>query len=300
MINRIILVLIIILVLPATIYASAEDYLILQDMGIYKLFTGIQGRSYSGPPRKYRQINSGGVLQAADHFSENDICYEASYTQPSSKWPFVKVDVTQHAGGDSDKWLMHELDDAFRDDYGIPDISYSPRQIDGNTVLVCSSGGRDYRWISGYKVISIEYTDFEMEKPEPLEVVKAYLAKHPSSIKPFTTIQLRTADNKIMWIKDEMERRLWLCDKWFAALQEGKAVQEDVLSNVIESMTVFIKYREKYYGVSATTDKNALNDYNKQHDIVFIKNKLMEYKSWWASHKDGIIRDLIMKMKVSK
>ncbi len=39
----------------------------------------------------------------------------------------------------------------------------------------------NYRWISGNKVIMLEYHDTGMTKPEPIEAVRAYLAKHPST-----------------------------------------------------------------------------------------------------------------------
>jgi len=87
-------------------------------------------------------------------------------------------------------------------------------------------------------------------------------------------------------LKDEMERRLWLCDKWFYQLQLGKAEQKAVLQNTVDSMQVFLNYREKYYGIAAKDDKNLLSNYLMQNNGTGIKNKLKEYKGWWSVNKD--------------
>ena len=63
-------------------------------------------------------------------------------------------------------------------------------------------------------------------------------------------------------------------------------------------MTVFLNYRDKYYGVSASSDKTALATYQNSGYITSLKAKLLEYKTWWASNKDGFVRSLLMKMKV--
>ena len=286
MTKRLVIFIFLICILPALIYAAVTDYLILEDIGTYKLFTGITGRVFSGPPSKYSQTATGGILDAAGHFSENDQSYEASYTTIGSKWPFIKVEVTQHAGSDSDKWLLHEVEKSFRTYYGIPGDPYAMRVIDGNTIIVYGSAGWAYRWVSGNKVIQISYYDSQMEKPEPLEVVSAYLAKHPSTLTPITSADLRTDTNKTKWIKDEMDRRLWLCDKWFYQLQLQKAELNKVLRESVDSMNVFLDYREKYYGISATEEKKLLGEYLRANDGTAIKNKLAEYKAWWNENKD--------------
>jgi len=89
----------------------------------------------------------------------------------------------------------------------MPGKSYGPEKIEGQTILVDSAGGNDYRWLSGNKIIKIEYIDLQMTKSEPLEVIKAYLVKHPSTIATFTLQELRNSANVTKWIKDEMERR---------------------------------------------------------------------------------------------
>ena len=278
---------VIIFILPHLLYAAVTDYLIIQDISPYKLFTGVSGRVFSGPPSKYSQTNTGGVLDAAGHFSENDISYEASYTESGSKWPFVKAEVTQHAGSDSDRWLLHEVEKSFRTYYGIPGDPYAMRVIDGNTIIVYGSAGWAYRWVSGNKIIQISYHDSQMEKPEPLEVVNAYLLKHPSTLTPMTSADLRTDANKTAWIKDEMDRRLWLGDKWVARIEAESNLDE--LRNVVKSLNVFLDYREKYYGIDAAAEKKTLWEYQQAKNKAGIKTKLEEYKTWWEGNKDNPI-----------
>jgi hypothetical protein len=201
----------------------------------------------------------------------------------------IEVHVTKHAGADSDKWLSHELERDFRNYYGLPGDSYVMRIINGNTIMAAGSGGWDYRWISGYKVIHIEYTDLQMTKPEPLEVVQAYLAKFPSTLPSISSADLRTATNEATWIKDEMDRRLWLCDKWFYQLQLQKVQQGEALQAAVKSMNIFLDYREKYFGVKAANEKNLLAGYLNTNNGTKIKAKLDEYKSWWAANKASAI-----------
>jgi len=199
------------------------------------------------------------------------------------------VQITQHAGSDSDRWLLHEVDSEFRNYYGIPDLSFTNKNINGHIVFVFSSGGRDYRWINGNKVVMIEYTDLMMEKSEPVEVVKAYLAKHPSTLSSITLKELRSIENTTKWIKAEMERRLWLGDKWFAQLQVGNVELPKVLMQSVKHMNVFLDYREKYYGIASTPEKKSLWEYLQAKDGTSIRNKLGEYKTWWDANKAGAI-----------
>lgn len=269
----------ILLALPALGLAQEiGNYLIMNDIGEYKF-----------RPKRVITIGNAGVLVPTGHFpGHGDMTYEGIYIHPQT-YLGVTVQVTQHAGSDSDKWLLHEVERDFRNYYGLPGDSYVIRIIDGSVIMAAGSGGWDYRWLSGNKVIRIEYTDLMMEKPEPLEVVKAYLAKHPSTLTPITSADLRNKDNETKWIKDEMDRRLWLCDKWFYQLQLGKAEQNKVLQESVRSMNVFLDYREKYYGIKAANDKNLLSNYLLQNNGTAIKNKLAEYKNWWNANKSGAI-----------
>ena len=261
------------------------DYLILQDIGQFKLDKPekmLPGEPPMGGPRTYEGDSA---VASSGHFPDHiDKSYEVMYLGgEANASPTVKV--AQHSGGDFDQWLRHELERDFRNYFGLPGDSYVTRQIDGNNILAAGSGGWHYRWLSGNKVISIEYTDLQMEKQEPLDVVKAYLAKHPSTLTPVTSADLRTSDNKTKWIKGEMERRLWLCDKWFMALQLEKAAVDEVAKESVDHMIVFLDYREKYYGVSANDEKQALWVALSRKDNTSIKNKLEVYKTWWAANK---------------
>jgi len=199
----------------------------------------------------------------------------------------VEIQITKHSGTDSDKWLLHELDIEFRNYYGIPE--YYLKNIDGNMVYVYGSGGRDYRWLSGNKVIMIEYHDSQLTKPEPVEVIQAYLAKHPSTLPMITMKELNSAANKTAWIKDEMDRRLWLCDKWFMQLQLRKVEEKQVYQESVKSMNIFLDYREKYCGMKAADEKNLLAGYLNTNNGTGIKAKLKEYKDWWVVNKEKAI-----------
>jgi hypothetical protein len=164
----------------------------------------------------------------------------------------------------------------------MPGDSYAGVKVDGNTIFEFGSGGWDYRWLSGNKVIVIEYTDLQMTKPE---IVRAYLAKHPSTLPPMTLPDLRSAEYKTTWIKDEMQRRLWLCDKWLTQVRLGKAELNKILDTLVKNMFVFLDHREKYYGLTAKNEKIAVVGYLGAKNEVGIKGKLTEYKNWWNINK---------------
>jgi hypothetical protein len=182
-------ILIVAVIMLVAIVALAADnaatYLIMGDIPPYYRLT----QAFDAYTDKLKTIpgytmhGGSGMLAGADHFlfDHSDITYETTY-QSDELDMGMSVQITQHSGSDSDKWLMHEVDSDFRSYYGIPTESYSPLKIDAQTILDDSVAGETYRWISGNKVIEIKYRDLEMTKPEPLEVVKAYLAKHPSTI----------------------------------------------------------------------------------------------------------------------
>ncbi len=258
---------------------ETANYLIFNDIGEYKY----------RPKRTTETYGNSGVLISADHFDldHNDITYGARYVHPVTILG-VEVQVTRHTDPpDSLRWLLHELDLEFRNYYGIP--GYYIKTINGNTVYVYGAGGRDYRWLSGNKVILIEYHDSQLTKPEPIEVIQAYLTKHPSTLPAVTMKELNSAANKTTWIKDEMDRRLWLCDKWFYQLQLGKVQQNQVFQEAIKSMNVFLDYREKYYGIKVAAEKNLLASYLNTNNGTGIKAKFTEYKNWWTANKSGSI-----------
>ncbi len=288
--NRILLTLLIILFVIPTMSFSQDisNYLILEDIGPYKISKPeklFPGELPIGGPRTY---DSHGIIGATGHFPDHtDKTYTVMYLGETDDLPSPTVQVTQHIGSDSDKWLLHEVDRDFRTYYGLPGRAYSHRQIDGHTVLKVAAGGRNYRWVSGNKVIMIEYHDSQLSKPEPIEVVKAYLSKHPSTLQYMSLTELRSEENKMKWIKDEMDRRLWLGDKWIARIETVGNLNE--LGSVVKSLNVFLDYREKYYGIEVATEKQTLSEYLLAKNQAGIKTKLEEYKTWWATNKDKAI-----------
>ena len=289
MIKRIFL-LIILLVYPAINYAEVADHLLLQDIGLYRLDKPekmFPGEPPMGGPRTY---DSAGIIAGVGHFNLDHIdkTYEVMYLGGDANVS-PTVQVTKHSNSESDKWLLHEVDASLRNYYGMPGKSYMVRQINGNNIILYGAGGWSYRWISGNKIINIEYTDLEMTKPEPLEVVQAYLAKHPSTLPPLTAAIQRSAESKTKWIKDEMDRRLWLCDKWFMQLQLRKVEEKQVYQESVKSMNIFLDYREMYYGMKAADEKNLLAGYLNTNNGTGVKAKLKEYKDWWVVNKEKAI-----------
>ncbi len=291
---KLIIIVIGFLILPNMLWAqNISDYLILQDIGSYirkvqtKDFRTLQLKTIQG----YTITKNAGVLMGADHFlldhddKNNETVYDSDVTDLS-----VKVQVTQHAGADSDRWLMHEVEDNYRDGddedgrLGLPTDGAVVRKIENNRVLWLGIGGGSFRWMSNNVVIHISYTDLQGAKPEPIAVVQAYLAKFPSTI-TVTDAEFKSNAYNIKWIKDEMERRLRLCDKWNIQNQAGKVTPKDMIYSLSRSLEVFIHYRQKYYGVSADTELKALRSYKMDSDLPGLQTKLTQYKTWWNANK---------------
>jgi hypothetical protein len=280
-------------------YAYAQnpsDYLILQDINSYKFKTQsknpITKRTKTIPG--YWIYNNSGALMGTGHFvlDHDDISYETVYENKDVGLG-VEIKVTQHTGGDSDRWLLHELEDSYRDpddedgQLGLLLQATRLREINGNKIIGRRSNG--YTWVSNNVVVDISYTDLQGNKPEPLEVIQAYLVKFPSTI-TMTPADFKASAHNIQWIKDEIDRRLWLCDKWNAQSQAGSVTQVDLIYNLVRSMNVFLNYRQKYYGVSAQADLDLLDGYKQNKNIASVQTKLTEYKTWWVKHKDKSIK----------
>ena len=83
-----------------------------------------------------------------------------------------------------------------------------------------------------------------------------------------------------------MDRRLWLCDKWFMQLQLKKVEARQAYEASVKSVNIFLDYREKYYGLKAADEKNLLFGYLMQNNGTGIKAKVDEYKKWWVVNKE--------------
>jgi hypothetical protein len=286
---KIITLIISILLLPYVAAAqNISDYLILQDIGPCKLSTPVKYLPGEPPTGGPRVDDSSGVLKSADHFPDHtDRSYEVMYLGGGVN-PSPKVEVTQHAGGDSDRWLLHEIEDSFRSSkierLGLLIKGSRVVEINGNKIIARTG----YRWVSNNVVVDISYTDLDGNKSEPLEIVQAYLAKFPSTITA-TDAVFKSNDYNVKWIKDEMDRRLWLCDKWNAQYQAGQAKQKDLIDELADNMEDFLNYQQKYYGVTADADLEALFNYKQKNDLVSIQTKLTEYKTWWNANKTKAI-----------
>jgi hypothetical protein len=273
---------------------NISDYLILQDIGSYKFSTQnvnpITDEVKQVPG--YTVTNNSGVLMGVDHYflDHKDKTYETVYESDVTDLG-IEVQVTQHTGGDSDRWLLHEIEDIYRsvksEKLGLPIQATRIREVGGNKII--GRRGNGYLWVSNNVVVNVSYTDLQGNKPEPLEIVQAYLTKFPSTITA-TDAVFKSAAYNVQWIKDEMDRRLWLCDKWNAQFQAGTVAQADLIYNLVRSMNVFLNYRQKYYGVEAQADLDLLEGYKRKEDITSIQTKLTEYKTWWAKNKDKRIR----------
>jgi hypothetical protein len=66
----------------------------------------------------------------------------------------------------------------------------------------------------------------------------------------------------------------------------GKVELRKTLREVVDHLRVFLDYRQRYYGVKATDDKNQLWEYLQANDGTSIKKKLREYKDWWLENKE--------------
>jgi hypothetical protein len=289
MIKKIFILILSIVISPALIYAAVSDFLILQDIGSYKFIT----ESKNPLTKKIAQIpgyimsNNSGVVAGSGHFGLDhvDATYETYYESDVVDLG-VKVQVTKHLGADSDKWLMHEIEDGFKKRYSLGSAyaGKNPiRDFSGNRIFYM---WREYRWISNNIVVIIEASDQKGLKPEPTEIVQAYMQKFPSTIP--SALVLDDA-HKVQWIKDEMDRRLWLCDKWFMQLQLRKVDEKQAYQESFESMNIFLDYREKYYGLKGADEKNLLAGYLNTNNGTGIKTKLDEYKKWWVVNKDKAI-----------
>lgn len=256
---------------------NPADYLILQSIGQY---------SSSG---KGRCGEGSGIIGTADHFDEDHnvtTCRTGYYFMQQDLAVSIKVE--QHTGGDSDRWLLHEVEDNYHDDetetMGLLTDGAVMRKVNNQRVLWLGIGGGTFRWVSNNVVVSISYTDLQGTKPEPIEVVKAYLTKFPSTI-TITDAELKASAHNVQWIKDEIDRRLWLCDKWNAQFQAGQNNQNDLIYNLDRNINVFLNYRQKYYGMASENDIITLRAFIRANDLTSIQTKLTEYKTWWNANK---------------
>ncbi len=268
---KLIVFIISLVLIPTVICANGtEDYLILQDIAQYKLTKGLlfRGKMVGAEPKVSRVGNDVNGFYTS---------YETSYAGGEG-YSAPKVEIRVY---ELTQWLLHEVERGFR--FGDYEEDMTPsrfRNIGGNYIFYSKLGGGGYRWISNNIVIDIEYTDLYQQKSEPMEVVEAYLAKFPSTISAMTIDQ---AHNEI-WIKDEMDRRLWLGGKWMGEIKTAGDL--DKLRDVVKNLNIFLDYREKYFGIETGDEKNALFTAQQSKNKAAIEAKLNDYYKWWNENKD--------------
>ena len=254
------------------------DHLITTDIDVYRPSKNPSGGV--GP----------GVLALANHFfyDHRDVNYRISYFDLATKTG-ATVQVTEHSGGDSDRWLLHEAERDFRNYFGFPGKSYVIREIDGHRIMAAGIGGWAYRWLSGNHLIHIEYTDLQMTKSEPLQIVEAYLAKYPPTLPPMTTEGLRSSEDISEWVKNEMERTLWLCEKWFHYYEtDGREVKR-AIRKVKGFLETFVRFQEEFFPEEIEDLELRLLEIHLAADIRGLRDLHSTYGRWWKESKDRCI-----------
>lgn len=270
---------------PDIIAAGASDYLILQSIGEYHN----SGKGKCG--------EGSGIIAATGHYGEDhsDLTCRTGYYNKGQDLA-ISIVVTQHAGSESDRWLLHEVEDGIRDSENLEEKIHDGggiREIDGNKIFYYSHptwGGGYYRWISNTKkVVYINYSG-NKGKPEPLEVVRAYLQRFPSSI-TYTDAYIKSRAHNEEWLRDEMERRIWLSEKWMGLIKAQSKPEE--LDRVRKHLEVFLKYREKYLGVKVTQKEvEGLERVEESGDVVGMEGKVKGYREWWESNRSKPLQNV--------
>jgi len=77
--------------------------------------------------------------------------------------------------------------------------------------------------------------------------------------------------------------------KWNAQSQAGGVTQADLMVKLLENMSVFLKYREKYYKIAART---KLIRWARIMKITtsHLPGQTEEYKTWWANIREKTLR----------
>jgi len=238
----------------------------------------------------YTTVNNAGILVFTGHFPDHrDTTYKVDYVNMSIPLS-VEVQVTQHSGSDSDRWLLHEVERGFRSDDLEAEYEGVIKELDGNKIFTWLYG-TSYRWVSNNIVVYIRYSDPELSKPEPLEVVRAYLRKFPSSI-TYTDAYVKTRAHNEQWLRDEMERRIWLSEKWVVLVEDGKGDLYAELREVYRHLDVFLKYREKYLGVEGGDDRSDIENALVSRNVSDMGKKVKELRAWWNKNKTKQLKNV--------
>ena len=268
-----------------------SDFLILEDIGEYKLsfetMDLILLRTKKGPGYVVKS-SSGYLLPSHCIIDHQDITFTATYFNPKDHRLWVKVDVTKHQGGDSDRWLANELESAFWGAQGI-----SLRNIDGNHIFIKEETEYsttseknvtvltlykkiEYGWLSGNIVVRFQYHQYEKEYGPP-QLLSKYLKKHPSTIS-LTVEDASSKYHERQYLHDKMKRQLWLGNKWRSQAENGVIEADEGMALMVKQMFLFLNTREKVLGIKAEKEKMKLWKLLESKDKDSITNILSAYQ----------------------
>jgi len=255
-----------------------SDYLILEDIGPYRQTPEVEfmGKLVARKPA---------CLQGGDDISGIYNSCRISYAGGAGNLS-ITVEARVYKSG---QWILHDLEDAFRDHekfHALLDPNVRVRTINGKNLFVASvGGGKTYTWGSGKNVrIEIRYSTYSKNKPEPMDVVKAYLAKYPSTM-TLKESEFRSKAHSEQWLREEMNRHLWLAEQQFTLASAGISDINEVLKDIVDNLEMFLSYREHFYAVKASSNQEFLVERLDAEDAPAIKNLLNEYKTWWSENK---------------
>lgn len=262
--------------------AKVSNYLILNDIDSYKQSSKSEfmGIKFHNENKNLREVDIT-TKRFVDEEYNNYKVYKTIYIGSLGKSsPMVEIkEYSQRSN------LLHNVEYNYRDKgwgrIGLLIQGAQLRLIDGNKIIFLEGRGeRHYNWVSKNVVVNIICS--ESNKPEPLEVIQAYLRKFPSTIP--ASLEFDQNHTK-KWIKDEMERRLNISNMLFERIRTATLPEKKALKEAVDSLNVFLEYREKYFGKESKFEKQLLQENLDTNNQTDIKKKLSEYNKWWRENK---------------
>ncbi|MEW6419947.1 MAG: hypothetical protein AB1480_17840 [Nitrospirota bacterium] len=262
--------------------AKVSDYLILNDIGPYKLSSTSEfmGIKFLSENKNLREVDITTERFVDEEYKEYNSykAYKTIYVGSLGKLSFM-VEIKEYFQRGN---LLHNVEYSYRDRgwerLGLLIQGAQLRLIDGNKIIFLE--GRRYSWISKNVVVNI--ICFESNKSEPLEVIQDYLRKFPSTIP--ASLEFDQNHNK-KWIKNEMERRLNISNMLFERIRTATLPERKALKEAVDSLNVFLEYRERYFDKESKFEKKLLQEHLDANNQTDIKKKLSEYNKWWRENK---------------
>lgn len=283
------------LLLFAGVSVSAQDRIILHDIGPYKwLHTGGCGPGVS-------------IVVAAGRAADpGDEGCSADYADPGRS-VFVTVKASKHGNR---AWLLHEMEGRMRTGTreGFPrsqSIVGAPdqRRFQSLEQTPLNAGG-NVGWVSGdATIVDIEFTFSGTGRTAeiPTEVVDAYLGLYPSSM-PGSIAD--TPEHHTQWIRNEMRRLLEYATRDVSVARLPAADPQDSRAEEAQGriegwLKALAEYRERFYGVGSGAQVGyeimlAEADHTNRQTgklepagyVTWLENRLNEFRTWWAAHQN--------------